>query len=247
MLPVAGVAIVASQILYAAHRPDLPSYDNNETSGAFGDPGLPGLRMVAIGDSSITAPGVRHADDSFIRRVARSLTDRHFVYLRSVAVGGAKISEVRAEQLAPALAASPELTVLSIGANDAIRGVPARAFRADLDYLTSTLLAAGSLVVIVGIGDLGAIPRLPRFLRWYVTLRSGQFDKISAEVAASYPGAVKVDVRGDLSRAFWAEKATFSGDLFHASSYGHEHFAIHVSEAVEKALAARFSLTDAGG
>ena len=239
MLPVAGAAIVASHILYAAHRPDLPSYDNNETSGAFGDPGLPGLSLVALGDSSITAPGVRHADDSFIRRVARSLTDRYFVHLHSVAVGGAKIAEVRAEQLSPALAASPELTVLSIGANDAIRGVPARAFRADLDYLTSTLLAAGSMVVIVGIGDLGSIPRLPRFLRWYLTYRSGKFDKISAEVAASHSRAVKVDVRGELSKAFWEDKAMFSEDLFHASGYGHGHFALHISEAVDKVLAAR--------
>jgi lysophospholipase L1-like esterase len=239
LLPVAGAAVVASQILYAAHRPDLPSYDNNETSGTFGDPGLPGLSIVALGDSSITAPGVQHADDSFIRRVATSLTDRHFVNLQSLAVGGAKITEVRADQLSPALAASPDLTVISIGANDAIRGVPARAFRADLDHMTSSLLAVGSMVVIVGIGDLGSIPRLPRFLRWYLTYRSGHFDRISGEVAAGYPGAVKADVRGDLSRAFWEEEAMFSADLFHASSYGHDHFATHVSEAVEKALTAR--------
>ena len=239
IVPVAGAAIFASQILYAAHRPDLPSYDNNETSGAFGDPGLPGLNLVALGDSSITAPGVRHADDSFIRRVAKSLTDRHFVHLRSVAVGGAKIAEVREDQLPRALAAAPDLAVISIGANDAIRGVGPGAFYDDLDHLTTSLLATGSPVVIVGIGDLGSIPRLPRFLRWYLTYRSGQFDKISGEVAASYPLAVKVDVRGDLSRAFWEEEDMFSGDLFHASSTGHYHFATHISVAVEQVLAAR--------
>ncbi len=239
IVPIAGAAFVASQVLYAAHRPDLPSYDNNETSGAFGDPGLPGLKLVAMGDSSITAPGVNHPDDSFIRRAAKSLTDRYFVQLQSLAVGGAKIAEVKAEQLAPALAADADLTVLSIGANDAIRGVAPNDFRKDLDQLTQDLLGSGSSVVIVGIGDLGSIPRLPRFLRWYLTYRSGQFDRISAEVAASYPRVVKVDVRGDLSRAFWEEDGMFSGDQFHASSYGHSQFALHVSAAVEKALAAR--------
>ena len=242
MLPIAGAAgaaLVASQILYAAHRPDLPSYDNNETSGAFGDPGLPGLNLVALGDSSITAPGVEQVDHAFIRRAAHSLTDRRFVHLRSFAVGGAKLSELKAEQLPQALAAKPDLAVVSVGANDAIRGISPGGFRSDLDEVTSSLLAIGASVVIVGIGDLGSIPRLPRFLRWYLTYRSGQFDRISAEVAASYPSVVKVDVRGDLSRAFWEEEATFSGDLFHASSYGHAHFATHVSEAVEKALAAR--------
>ena len=42
MVPAAMSAAVLGQILYAAHRPDLPSFDNYETSGAFGDPGRPG-------------------------------------------------------------------------------------------------------------------------------------------------------------------------------------------------------------
>ena len=55
-------------------------------------------------------------------------------------------------------------------------------------------------------------------------------------MAAGYPTAVKVDTRGDLSAAFWNDQSTFAGDRFHASSYGHEHFAHHISEAVEEAL-----------
>lgn len=235
-LPLAGGMAVVGQILYAAHRPDLPSYDNYDTSGALGDPGLPGLKLVAIGDSSITAPGVRHIDDAWIRRVAHSLTGDHFVLLKAFAVGGSKAADVLKDQLAPALTLQPDLAVVSVAANDAIRGVPAGRFKRELDEIVRGLLDVGSRVVIVGVGDLGSIPRLPRFLQWYLTKRSAQFDRISAEVAARYPGTVKVDVRGDLSEAFWADPMMFSGDRFHASSYGHEHFAHHVRQAVERAL-----------
>lgn len=239
-LAVAGaVAVFTGRILYAAHRPDLPSYDNYDTSGALGDPGLPGLRLVAIGDSSITAPGARSVDDAFIRRIAHSLTDRYFVQLHALAVGGSKARDIIDNQLEEAVAIGPDLVVLSVGANDAIRGVTPQSFRIDLEEITGRFVELGASVAIVGVGDLGSIPRLPRFLRWYLTYRSGVFDAVSAEVAASYPSTVKADVRGQLSRDFWEDPRMFSGDLFHASSYGHERFGHHVSVAVERALASR--------
>jgi lysophospholipase L1-like esterase len=236
ILPAAASAAVIGQILYAAHRPDLPSYDNYETSAALGDPGRPGLMLVALGDSSITAPGVDRVEDAWIRRVAHSLTDRYFVHLQAMAVGGSKASDVLRDQLKPALELQPDLAIVSVAANDAIRGVPAARFRQELDEIVGSLSAGGTAVVVVGVGDIGSIPRLPRFLRWYLTSRSGRFDQISAEVAAGYPGAVKADVRGDLSDAFWQDSRTFSGDRFHASSFGHKHFAHHVGVAVHQAL-----------
>ncbi|MCP4248687.1 MAG: SGNH/GDSL hydrolase family protein [bacterium] len=236
LLPLAGGIGILGQILYAAHRPDLPSYDNYETSGALGDPGRPGLRLVALGDSSITAPGVNQVDDAWIRKVAHALTDRYFVHLHALAVGGSNAADVLADQLGPALELAPDLAVVSVAANDAIRGVPPARFERELDEIVGSLIAAGAPVVVVGVGDIGSIPRLPRFLRWYLTKRSAMFDRVSADVAARYPGAVKVDVRGDLSAAFWTDPMTFSGDRFHASSYGHEHFAHHVQVATERAL-----------
>lgn len=236
LLPLAGGAVVLGQILYAAHRPDLPSYDNYATSGALGDPGLPGLTLVAIGDSSITAPGVRHIDDAWIRRVAHSLTDRYFVHLHSLAVGGSKASDVLDDQLQAALELEPDIAIVSVAANDAIRAVPPARFEHELDEIVGSLVEVGARVVLVGVGDLGAIPRLPRFLRWYLTRRSAQFDRISQTVATRHKTTTKAEVRGDLSDAFRRDPLMFSGDGFHASSHGHEHFAHHIYEAVDRAL-----------
>lgn len=238
-VPFVASAAILGPILYAAHRPDLPSYDNYETSGAFGDPGRPGLLVAAIGDSSITAPGVDHVDDAWIRRVAWSLTDRYFVQLRSFAVGGSKAVDVLTEQLPGALEMQPDLAIVSVAANDAIRAVSPRRFEAAVDEMVRRLCDTGARVVVVGVGDIGSIPRLPRYMRGYLTRRSAQFDGLSADVASRYPEAIKVDVRGDLSDAFWNDRRNFSGDQFHASSHGHEHFAHHVSMAVEASLSRR--------
>jgi lysophospholipase L1-like esterase len=193
--------------------------------------------LAALGDSSITAPGVDRPDDAYIRRVARALTDRYFVHLQSFAVGGAKVHEVARGQLAAAVEWKPNLAVVSIGGNDAIRAVPARYYETQLDHIVSSLVAAGSLVCVVGVGDLGSIPRLPRFLSRYLTLRSAQFDKVSERVAARHPGVAKVDVRGELSKAFWELPEMFSRDQFHGSSFGHQKFAESVLTAVELLLA----------
>ena len=236
LVPVAGAAAVLGQILYAAHRPDLPSYDNYETSGVFGDSHRPGLRLVALGDSSITAPGVNQVDDAWVRKVAHRLTDRYQVDLRALAVGGSKAADVLEGQLQAALALEPDVAIVSVAANDAIRAVPAARFTAELDEIVGSLISIGARVVVVGVGDIGTVPRLPRFLKWYLTRRSALFDRVSADVAARYPGAVKVDSRGDLSEAFRNDQSMFAGDRFHASSYGHEHFAHHISVAMERAL-----------
>lgn len=236
-LPALGAGALIGQILYAAHRPDLPSFDNNYPSGAFGDPWRPGLHVVALGDSSITAPGVDHVDDAWVRRIAHGLTDRYFVHLQSVAIGGAKVHEVVRDQLPAAIAARPDLAIVSVGGNDAIRGVKRRAFEQHLDHIVSSLVAVGTRVVVVGVGDLGSVPRLPRTIQWYLSARARQFDEISQVVAERYPNTHKVDVWGDLSRYFWEDPHMFSQDRFHASSYGHAQFAVPIMEAVERAVA----------
>ena len=66
----AAMLVAAGQVLHAAHRPDLPGLQNQDPSGTFGDPSNPPLLVIALGDSSITAPGVVPLDASWIRQAA---------------------------------------------------------------------------------------------------------------------------------------------------------------------------------
>jgi lysophospholipase L1-like esterase len=238
-IPVVAAAVVATQVLRAAHRPDLPSYPNQDPSGVFGDPALPRLRIVAVGDSSITAPGVVDLDNVWIRRVSHALADRYHVELISLAVGGSKAGDVLEGQLEGALRLRPDVAVVSVGANDALRGVTPERYRRNLTAIVTRLAATGAGVLVFGMGDLGSIPRLPPSLRRWASHRSAAFDRVARDVVVTVPRAVKVHTRGRSSTAFFDDPGLFAGDQFHAGDAGHGVFAADAYEALEAAIALR--------
>ena len=238
VLPVAGGVFLATQVLRAAHRSDLPSFPNQDPSGVFGDPGAPPLRVVALGDSSITAPGVMELDNTWIRRVVRHHAVDHHVELISLAVGGSKARDVIEGQLTEAVRLRPDVAVVSVGANDAMRGVSTRRFRRDLVEIVDRLEPVTGAIVVLGVGDLGSIPRLPAVLRPYLTNRAAVFDHIARDVTLSRPRAVKVYTGGRISTAFHEDTSLFADDLFHAGDTGHAVFAEEAQPAVDAAIAA---------
>jgi hypothetical protein len=54
--PLTAGAVLVGQLAHAAYRDDLPSLENQDPSGLFGDPNAPPLKLVYLGDSSVTAP-----------------------------------------------------------------------------------------------------------------------------------------------------------------------------------------------
>ncbi|MDH3731826.1 MAG: GDSL-type esterase/lipase family protein [Acidimicrobiia bacterium] len=236
-LPAAGFAFVATQVYRAGHRTDLPSHTNQETSGTFGHPGDTKLRMVAIGDSSITCPGVEDIDDCFVRRIAIHLSDRHFVELTSLAVGGSKARDVIGDQLEQAVALRPDLALVSVGANDALRATPVGAYEADLTTIVGAMHDVSGAVAVMGVGDLGTIPRLPRSLQPFLTFRARRIDDAAARVAEQFDRAAKTENWGRMSSAFASgDLDLWAGDQFHASGQGHAIFAEEALPAIEELL-----------
>ena len=233
----AAGGFLLAQVLRAAHRKDLPSFPNQDPSGSFGDPTLPHLRIVALGDSSITAPGIVNLDETWIRRVARGLTDSYHVELVAVAVGGSKARDVVEGQLAEALRLEADVAIVSVGANDAIRATSPAAYRADLEHIADSLVAAGTVVVLMGVGDLGSIPRLPAALRPIMTKRADTFNKAARAIGARSSRIVKIHVAGRISTAFWDDPDLFGPDQFHVGPEGHAVFADEIRPALRAAVA----------
>jgi lysophospholipase L1-like esterase len=235
-LPVAGGGFVLVQVLRAAHRTDLPSFTNQDASGTFGDPALPSLRIVAVGDSSLTGPGVEDPGSIFVSRLARAIADRYRVELVSLGVGGSKVRDVIEGQLAEAVRLRPDLAVVSVVTNDAIRATPLPRFRRDLDLILTRLEEVAGAVILVGMGDPGSVPRLPPTIRPFVTWQGARFDAACIEVATRHPRTIKVHSRGRMTSAFWEDRTLFAGDLFHAGDRGHAVFAEEARETFEAAL-----------
>lgn len=238
MVPLAAGAYLAGQVLRAARRPDLPTYRDQDPSGVFGDPALPAVRVVALGDSSVTAPGVEDVDDVWIRGLARSIADRYRVELISLAVGGAQARDVIDGQLEEAVRLRPTVATVNVGSNDALRGVRLGAYERRLGIIVERLTDTGAGVMVWGVGDLGSIPRFPPFLRWLSAVRSRAFDAAARTVALRHPGAVKVHTIGSVSaKRFYQEPDLWAGDLFHASDAGHRMLAEASQPTFEAALA----------
>ncbi len=226
--------MLVAQVLRAGHRTDLPSLQNQDPSGSFGNNASPPLRMVVLGDSSVTSPGVTPLDACWPRRIAIGLSDRYHVELVSVAVGGAKTRDVIAEQIQPAIAADADIAFLSVGANDALRGTPLARFEREYRHILAELTRYIPGVAVSGIGDLGSIPRLPAMARSLVRIRGRSFDRAIRRVAYDFPDVVKTDTWS----SGWEEFLTnpgevFAPDLFHASAYGHGIYARAAIPAVE--------------
>lgn len=233
--PVFAVVLLVAQVLKAAHRKDLPSLQNQDPSGFFGDPEAPPLKVVVLGDSSVTAPGVEPLDAAWPRQIALRLAERFRVELLSVAVGGSKTRDVIADQLQPAIAFGPDIAFVSVGANDALRATPVSRFEREYRQIVGQLDHHVPGVAVSGIGDLGSIPRLPALARSIIRIRGRSFDRAVRRTVADRPRVVKTHTWS----SGWNEFLTnpdevFAGDLFHASAYGHRIYTNAAMPAVEE-------------
>ena len=219
-----AVAGLMAEGYYAGHRP-LPSFENLDPSGSLGRPMAPEVSIVTLGDSTVTGPGLLGPEETWLHQVAGALTDDVRIRITNVAVGGSKGVDVRREQLAPALDSMPDIAVVSVGSNDAIRGVPVAIFRSELRVIVDALTQAGAIVALPGVGDLSTIPRLAAPLTHLLRVRSAAFDRVHSEVARGRPNVVKVPIRDLATHAFRTQPGMFSPDLFHPSREGHAAWA----------------------
>jgi len=244
--PVLGLGWIMGSMLRAAHRSDLPSFPNQDASGVFGDPSMPPLRIVGLGDSSMTGPGIEKIDNIWIRRIARSHADRHYVELISLAVGGSKAQDVIEGQLAEAVGMAPDIAVVSVGANDAIRGGTVSHYLSNMHQILERLEQASGAIMVVGMGDLGSIPRLPPALRPYLTRRARIFNSAATRVVVGHPTAIKMYTGGRMTSAFRDDLSMWAADQFHGSDDGHRVFAEEAAAAFDLAYRIAMGRREAG-
>jgi lysophospholipase L1-like esterase len=218
-----AMALLGLEAIYALLRP-VPHLDSHDPSGEFGDPSHPPLRVAVLGDSSVMAPGVEGPHEIWVSLVCARLATDHHVILESYAVGGSMAHDVLESQVPPAVSFDPDLIFVSVGANDAIKGVPRHKFAANLDRLISELSETGALIVQSGVGELGTIPRLFPPLSHLMSVRGRRFDRVHWQVAERY-GTSVVDQRSDDVKVWATDRSLWAPDHFHVSAAGHARWA----------------------
>lgn len=231
--PLSAIGVLVAQVLFAAHRPDIPSCENQDPSGVFGDRSAPRLRIAVLGDSTATSPGVDPLDASWPRQVAYHFAADYRVELFCLAVGGSKTRDLLATQIDAAIALQPDIAIVSVGGNDALRGTPVKRFEREYDEILSALTPRVPHIIVSGVGDLGSIPRIPMLARSVARIRGRACDRAVRRVVHRYPNVLKTDTWSP----GWDEFNTnpgqiFAADQFHASAYGHRVYTSAIMPAV---------------
>lgn len=188
------------------------------------------LRYVALGDSQ--TEGLGDGDEisgyrGFADRLAEQLSLSYpGLSYANLAVRGRLAGEVRAEQLAPALALRPDLVTVVAGLNDVLRpSFDAAAVAGHLAAMFAELTASGARVGTVTFPDVGRITPLARPLRPRVLDLNDRIRRAAAQygvaVLDAYPHLVTVDLR------IW------SADRLHASPLGHARIAAGLAHALD--------------
>lgn len=231
-----SLAMLGAEVLWTARR-RLPSLQGIDATGWIPTStaaAAPPVRLVALGDSTLTGPGLTDPDDIWLRRSLLDLRLDRPVDVVSLAVGGSRVEQVRAAVPA-ALDLDPDVVIIAVGSNDAIHGTGFRAFTETLDTVVATLLTQVAAVGVCNVGDLGNVARVPMPLSSLLRQRSLAISRRIDAVVARHEGAVLMDVSA--SNVGFRDRGVFAEDLFHPNETGHALWAEAAAPGLRDLLA----------
>lgn len=186
-------------------------------------------RYVALGDSQ--TEGIGDGDDT---TGLRGFADRFAEHLAAagpglryanLAVRGRLAGQIRAEQLAPALALRPDLVTVVAGVNDLLRPrFDAEEVAGHVEEMFAAFTAAGARVLTVTVPDLTAIAPLARPL---APRLADLNDRVRA--AAARHGVTVAEIA---AQPVATDPRLWTADRLHVSPLGHARIAAALAQAV---------------
>lgn len=227
-------ATLVGEMVWTVKRP-LPAQAELDASGTIvgASEGCRRVRVVALGDSTLTGPGLGDSAQVWLRQALERLDHHCPIELVSLAAGGSRLADV-ARRVPDAVVLEPDLVVVAVGANDVLRGAPSRAVRVGLDRIVAGLLDVVDVVAVTNMGDLGNIARIPSPLSSVARARADTARSVIEDVVARHERAVLLDVTG--ADSVLRNRAAFTADLFHPDQVGHAAWAESVLPGLRRAL-----------
>ena len=200
----------------------------------------PWQRLAVLGDS--VAEGVRephpgYLDLSWVDRIEASLrTTVPDLAVLNLGRRNLLAAEVRAGQLAPALAFRPDLAIVAAGGNDVLRrSFDPGAVERELVATVGPLRRAGADVVLLELMDIVASGLVPAEHAPALDARMRPLAELTRRVARRH-GAILVAMR---SHAASADPGVYASDRLHLNSRGHAIVGCEAIRALGAAIPAR--------
>lgn len=240
------IAVLGAEVYAGASGIKLDERDAHLMDGLFDGPiagpasgsSAKPVEIVWLGDSTAAGVGTSNEEGGMARQVARRLGRP--VQVHNYSVSGARIADVRDQQLPKVLADNqhPDLVLMSIGANDATHLTSTGSYTEAYEAVIGAVPAGADLVVL-GVPDLGSTTRLAQPLRAISSVRADQLGAVSRALAYRHDLAY-VNIGAQTGPAFRADPTRLlASDGYHASDAGYAVWTEAIVPVVQWQLARR--------
>jgi lysophospholipase L1-like esterase len=224
-VPLVAVAVLAIEVEVARRGENLDDVELSWFDGGS-------VPVVWLGDSTAYGVGVAEGVEAAASLIAKERDER----VINLAVSGATLAEVIDDQLPAVAELRPERVYLSVGANDVTHLTRVGSFADDYRALLDGL-PRGVEVVVLGVPDMGAPPRLAQPLRTIAGWRGRRLDvEVRRAVARATAGdrVIYVDIEGRTGPVFRRDPDRyFADDGYHPSADGYQRWADAVLATVD--------------
>lgn len=215
----AAGALLAGQLIAAARRDPTTLSDPPSISGTYGIRADPPLRLAVLGDSAAAGHGVSSVEQTVPGQLAARLATAGWrVELSGYAIAGSRTGDL-GPQVSRALLSRPDLAVLVIGSDDAVRLTRSSSVSYGVIDAVRRLRERGVPVVVGTAPDLAAARGLGQPLRTVAGWRSRRVAKVQL-AATRAAGGFPVDLAKECGPVFRADPGLLAADGWHPSVDG---------------------------
>lgn len=192
------------------------------------------LRYVILGDSTAVGQGGTYENGIAVETAKHLAAKGYQVSYQNFAISGARVNDVLTKQLEPSLDETPDVILLSIGANDVTGFTKLGDVRRDMVAIIDKIYQKNSnaKIIITGSPEMGSVPRFPWPTNWLATQKTKRINKVFEEVAAA-KNVTFARIAEETGQTFRDHPEYFAADTFHPLDIGYAQWVPVLTRAID--------------